>query len=631
MYAGFDLMNYPGDKLIRAMWVNTNLRIVGFYLAHSHAGTSSDWTAPKVRVPPRNNWRFLLDEGWKMLPVFLGRQIIAGSGDAPSGMNKASGITDGQHAAGLADAAGIEKGATLYLDLELGGWVKPDALGYIDGWFEGIISRGYRKGLYLSALDLPTLGTRYPDAAFWFYRTSLWAPKTFDDGTQLVAVRAEAEWPLIALANGTSRHATAWQFDQIHDDQPSTPTDDTRRLLDGTAWTGVSIALDGGAKQFISPFDLDDSRVPDTVHPEARGALALLRSGPNAGALAAFVTEPASTYGAFEANQVWDAATFDIISTSDVGAGTYFDATFVAACARRDNHIDLFGVGMNGSVWTAWKNDFERWPMHPWVLNPTTPARKGSPIAAVSRMLDQIDVFFVNRNHELATNFWNPLDQNWGRPAVPISIGTAVAPASNIAVAVDWNAPARLDVAFISWDDAQVYWARWAGLGWDYEAVPTLVPVSALGGVSLARVGSTLHLAAVSLEGRVLHTSRSDLDLGSPGRWTAAVDVQVGFGSPSVAARLVVVDNQLVLVGIDREGRLWWAICSAGTWLPAGIDLTTLYSTSAKLDVVASASGAVHVLAFDSSGRAVAHRLRLTRIFAGGSTVVSEAIFPLPI
>src|SRR5437867_1883931 len=129
----------------------------------------------------------------------------------------------------------------------------------------------------------------------------------------------------------------------------------------------------------------------------------------------------------------------------------------LAACSRRPGFLDTFGLGIEGNVWTAWRNPSEQWPPHPWSINPTTPARKGSPIAAVSRTQDQIDIFFVNRNHELATNFWNLRDMNWGRPAIPISIGTAVAPSSNIAAVADWSDPLRLDVAFISWDIAQVH------------------------------------------------------------------------------------------------------------------------------------------------------------------------------
>jgi hypothetical protein len=633
MYGGFDSMTYPGDALMRAMWARTNLRVVGFYLSHGTGGgpgVTTAWTTPRARTPSRSTWRFLTDEGWKMLPVYVGQQIVAGSGAAPPGMTFASGNQDGLHATTLAGNAGIERGTTLYLDLELSGWRDPQALAYIDGWFQGVTSSNYRKGLYLPLADLQSLGARYPDAAMWLWDVRLVAPAVFEDTTQRLTPPAPAAWPTIVLPNGSTRQVTAWQFDQVHDDNPQTPQDDTRRLPNGAKWIGVHIALSGGATQFFSPIDFNASLVADTGHPEARGSVAISRSGPAGEPLAAFVEEPRTANATFEAGGQWDPSTFDTIPPADVGAGTYFDAASIAACSRRPGQIDVFGVGIDGNVWTAWRNAFESWPAHPWAINATTPARKGSAVAAVSRALDLIDIFFVNTNHELATNWWSPADMNWGRAAMPISIGTAVAPASNIAAIGQWDDPARLDVAFISWDDAQVHWARWAGSTWDFEAVPALPPASASAGVSAARGGAILHLAAVGLDGRVLHTFRSNLDLGSPGDWSAAVDVGAGIAPRTVAARIVMIDSDVVMVGINKEGILWWALFSGGVWLPSGFDFGNTYSTCGQLDAVAS-NGAVHVLAIDGLGRAVLRRLRVSTLFGPIPVIVAEALFPLAI
>src|SRR5262249_31208623 len=156
-------------------------------------------------------------------------------------------------------------------------------------------------------------------------------------------------------------------------------------------------------------------------------------------------------------------------------------------------------------------------------------------------------------------------------------------------------------------------WASWAGLAWTYEAVPTLTPVSAGAGVSAARRGTELHLAAVDTDGRALHTFRSNLNPGSPGDWSAAVNVGAGIVSRTVAARIVMIDSDLVMVAINQEGIMWWAIFTGGAWLPAGFDVGNMYSTSGRLDAV-SAAGAVHVLGFDGLGRALLRRLRISRL-----------------
>src|SRR5262249_44589482 len=159
-----------------------------------------------------------------------------------------------------------------YLDLELSGWPNiPPALSYIDGWMAAVKSRNYRTGLYLSVLDLNALGVRYPDAAMWFYKVPIKADSVFDEATQRLVPRPLSSWPNVLLTDGTSRPATAWQFDQYHDEgrlgpdgQPSPPA---RRRLDGTKLIGVKIDLGAGASHFYSPIDFDASLVLDPAHP----------------------------------------------------------------------------------------------------------------------------------------------------------------------------------------------------------------------------------------------------------------------------------------------------------------------------------------------------------------------------
>ena len=82
MHRGFDVMNSPGDARLRAIWARTNLRHVGFYLSHGVSMATTAWTAPQTRNPARSTWAFLRDEGWTMLPVCVGMQIVPGTAAA---------------------------------------------------------------------------------------------------------------------------------------------------------------------------------------------------------------------------------------------------------------------------------------------------------------------------------------------------------------------------------------------------------------------------------------------------------------------------------------------------------------------------------------------------------------------
>src|SRR5687767_12900993 len=79
MFARFDRDDYGaiGDSLALTIKANTNLRWLGFYLAHFHHTSGSSWTAPRTRIPQVTTWQFLRSEGWGLAPLFLGRQFVS--------------------------------------------------------------------------------------------------------------------------------------------------------------------------------------------------------------------------------------------------------------------------------------------------------------------------------------------------------------------------------------------------------------------------------------------------------------------------------------------------------------------------------------------------------------------------
>ena len=179
-----------------------------------------------------------------------------------------------------------------------------------------------------------------------------------------------------------------------------------------------------------------------------------------------------------------------------------FDSASAAAVSRRHLCCDLFLLGQDGYVRTIWANDRETFPTHPWPLNPhpCPLARRGSPISAVSRALDQLDVFYVTRDHQLATQWWHPLALDWARnqrtlegPLVAGGSNLAALPGSGDAVVVE----DRLDVFYVGlnytrpstdphWNDSwQVVHATWSTPSdWRLTPVPGLTGVAASSGVA---------------------------------------------------------------------------------------------------------------------------------------------------
>src|SRR6266851_4663296 len=152
MFPGFDVSEW--DNHIPWMWQWSNLRFIGFYLAHGADGTRTTWTP---------HWHDLKDVGFGILPIWLpfGSEQI-------SNMATADGNAHGSRAADRAEAAHIEHGATIYLDIEapvFGAGNDDGFIRYIVNWSAAVRRRGFLPGVYCSRLDAPRLlghSTRQP-------------------------------------------------------------------------------------------------------------------------------------------------------------------------------------------------------------------------------------------------------------------------------------------------------------------------------------------------------------------------------------------------------------------------------------------------------------------------------------
>ena len=121
----------------------------------------------------------------------------------------------------------------------------------------------------------------------------------------------------------------------------------------------------------------------------------------------------------------------------------------VSPIARFPQHLDLFVVGFNGGIYSAWWDqnaNNARW--NPWFrIGPDwANVPSGSVVTAIARKPDQIDLFVVGHNGGIYSTWWNPNDgwegnHNWFR----IGPDWANVPTNSVVTAVARN-PDQIDL-----------------------------------------------------------------------------------------------------------------------------------------------------------------------------------------
>ena len=139
-YLGFDVAHYPQAPTMTT-FRTAGFTIVGLYLAHSPAHPANDWIAVA---------RSLADDGWGVVPIYVGRQIVDPHGHPvpPPADPQGDGALDGRQAVALAGQAGLAPGRTLYLDIE-GKAVPSGAFeSYLLAWVQAVKGAGYKTAVY---------------------------------------------------------------------------------------------------------------------------------------------------------------------------------------------------------------------------------------------------------------------------------------------------------------------------------------------------------------------------------------------------------------------------------------------------------------------------------------------------
>lgn len=603
MIPGFDISEWD-DHLVW-MWRYSNLRFIGFYLSHGAGGTNTTWT---------RHWHDLKDLGWGLVPIWLpfGSTQIAN-------MATADGMDHGRRAVARAREAKLELGAAIYLDIESPVFTNDAAadrgfVAYISDWMRVVGSSGYKPGTYCSRLDATKLlgpSFRALRPLLFPFSITMNTRAMWDDRALVLTPALADTWdPMTPGQRWTSNPDTiGCQFDWFNASRDRTIFH----------WPGRDGRPDGSRD-----VDWDMSVVADPSHPRAAATVCAASDFNDPNWLHVFTVrtsliEHAERTGSGRFGPAVELA----LQPGDVGPAPSavfagFECTSAGVASRRALHADLFIAGEDGFIRTLWLNDTEKFPKHVWPLNPANRALRGTPLAAVSRTLDQLDVFYVSNQHRLTTQWWSPEATNWhanrrelGDPLV--AGGSTIAALGSPGTAAE---PSSLDVFYVSidytrayadttWNDGwKVIHASWnAGRDWTQVAIPGLSSVAAASGIAAVRDGAGSTHVVVQTRDR---TALRHATLMPPGTWQVAVgpgplSIDVERTNWWMSLAIVALPSRLLLVGMTSGATIAWATHAAGRW-SATSDAPAAFSTSRPLTVRPNMRGNIDVFGVDEDG-----------------------------
>ena len=223
----------------------------------------------------------------------------------------------------------------------------------------------------------------------------------------------------------------------------------------------------------------------------------------------------------------------------------------ITAVARYAGHLDLFTVGTDNRVYSAWWDVSSGW--HGWFTIGTLICRSGATVNVVSRYSDHIDLFTTASDGRIMSTWW---DSRTGWAGwFQISGGVAAAGAAVTAIA---RYPFHLDVftvgtdnrVYSTWWDERAGWQNWFPIGNQLCRPDSTVNV-------VARFPDQLDLFTTASDGRIMSTwwnARSG--------WGNWFQVSGGVASPgSPVTAIARYSNHLDLFTIGTDNRIystWW-------------------------------------------------------------------------
>lgn len=147
------------------------------------------------------------------------------------------------------------------------------------------------------------------------------------------------------------------------------------------------------------------------------------------------------------------------------------DRQHVAVVSRAPGNLDLFVIGNDSHVWSAFWSAAGGWS-HDWFPLPGRAVfdRERQQIAAVSRAPDHLDLFVVGNDNHVWSTFWSAAG-GWNADWFPLP-GQAVFDRQNQRVAAVSRAPGNLDL-FVIGNDNHVWSTFWNSVtGWNHDWFP---------------------------------------------------------------------------------------------------------------------------------------------------------------
>lgn len=194
----------------------------------------------------------------------------------------------------------------------------------------------------------------------------------------------------------------------------------------------------------------------------------------------------------------------------------------IAAVARSKDQLDVFFTGKDGSVATAsWSAQSRSWGQPRLISGPGT-AHPKSGIAVVSRLPEHLDVFWTAPDGSVRSNWWNAnLNQGYWNTPFQVAGPNAAAPGSRIAAVARMRD--HLDVFWIAPNGAIS--SNWWNAGLNSGRWNAPLQVAGAGAASLTAGISALSRSAHSLEVYWVAPNGSILETWFDGKWNALVTV----------------------------------------------------------------------------------------------------------
>lgn len=262
-----------------------------------------------------------------------------------------------------------------------------------------------------------------------------------------------------------------------------------------------------------------------------------------------------------------------------IGTLTTSTTCGIVPLSRTTDHIDLFTVGDDGSVFTTWWDfnvDGARW--HDWFrLGPPGIADTRSQIAAVCQSPNHIDLFVIGPDNGLWSTWWdaNPANGQW--PAwFPIGARNLN---TRYQVSACSRTNGRLDVFLIQgdgqvltthWDadPSKGQWPNWTPLNGQPITYGETCP-------AIARKPDHIDLFVFDLSGQVSQAVwDQNLNGANWSFWNVIEPVQKSFNSPVAAVSRFPDQLDVFFLFADSLGRTsvqstWWdANIDGGAWHP---------------------------------------------------------------